>query len=250
MDSQGGPGGPQGAAVGALLDCRAAGGPPGAPTGSPWNHLGYPGRGRRIPGSGGGATTDPRGGTGGAWIRSLGLVRAAWEHLGSLRGTGGSQRGRPRAHREHRWRTLDSKGGSGRAEGVPAGARWELRGISLELEGRPWVHPVSIGGQPWVLRGPWCPRGSTLEAPWDFLGPPRGDARTSVGASGTPVDASGYTFGAPWGYLGAPGGTWGAHGTTLRSPWCHLGAPWENFALPCSWRTAGDAHGIAGGAWG
>ena len=61
--------------------------------GCPWNRRGGVGVNRRIPGSGRGATMDPRGGTAGAWIRSLGPVGTAWEHLGCERGTGGSQWG-------------------------------------------------------------------------------------------------------------------------------------------------------------
>ena len=58
--------------------------------GRPWNRRGALGGNRRIPGSGRGTTLDPRGGT---WIRSLGPVGTAWEHLRCERGTGGSQWG-------------------------------------------------------------------------------------------------------------------------------------------------------------
>ena len=109
--------------------------------GRPWNRRGALGGNRRIPGSGRGATMDPRGGTAGAWIRSLGPVGTAWEHLGSERGTGGSQGGA----REHIRSTV--------------GAPWIPRGEPGDPKGRPREHVGSSMGTAWHWRGA---RGCTL----------------------------------------------------------------------------------------
>ncbi len=109
--------------------------------GHPWNRRGALGGNRRIPGSGCGATMDPRGGTAGAWIRSLGPVGTTWEHLGSERGTGGSQGGA----REHIRSTV--------------GASWIPRGEPGDPKGRPREHVGSSMGSAWHWRGA---RGCTL----------------------------------------------------------------------------------------
>ena len=119
--------------------------------------------------------------------------------------------------------------------------------MSLALEGRPWVHLVSTGGQPWVLRALGPPEG----APWKHRG-------TTLDPQGRREDLSGRQWdpsGRQWEHLRStvgpawiPGGTWGTHGSTLRSPGDHVGAPGADRSAPGSGRgVTMDSGGGTGG---
>ena len=128
---------------------------------------------------------------------SLRAARSYVEGLGNLceprgppGGTGDPLRATMRVPRSGRRTMWVPRSGRRTARGSP----WIPRGACKT----PGDRRRSTLGQPWILRALLGPRGSTLEAPWDYTGSPgetREPQRTPVGHRWVPV-------GTPWEHRG------------------------------------------------
>ena len=150
------------------------------------------------------------------------------DHLGIIVEPPGGPRGDRRGPGSGRGITMDPRGGTMR---VPRSGRRTTRGSPWIPRGAcktPGDRRGSTLGQPWILRALLGPRGSTLEAPWDYTGSPgetREPQRTPVGHQWVPV-------GTPWEHRGTTLVSLRGHGAPTEPPWDHRGTTWGSQGRP------------------